>query len=227
MSLSKAINKTITQVIPTMAAATPIDLHPKFLAGVEARLVWKKSFTEETFTINRLNELTGNVFDNSVQIILDTSPRRQTTLIISAEDMRKWNQKDENIYVITRNDRVMKIGGTRTGMAARFGSYICGYCVPQRIKKRTGMPFPGKMSVTNAHLYHTIENDLINNPSIIWKFYFWKLPVTKVSVEIFGQLTEVVCQTYHAYESRCMELFKRETGHIPQLCNNSDPGYRS
>ena len=50
MSLSKVVKQTVNKVIPTMAAATPIDLHPKFLAGAEARLAWKKSLIEETTT---------------------------------------------------------------------------------------------------------------------------------------------------------------------------------
>ena len=51
----------------------------------------------------------------------------------------------------------MKIGGSRTGMK-KGGTYIlCGYCVPES-KKKNGENFAKKMSVTNAYLYHTIEN---------------------------------------------------------------------
>jgi hypothetical protein len=81
------------------------------------------------------------------------------------------------------------------------------------------------MSVTNAHLYHTIEHDLLLGNK--WEFYSWKLPDTTVPVEIFGEMIQVVAQTYHAYESRCIELFKTITGHIPQLCDNADPNYKT
>jgi hypothetical protein len=118
----------------------------------------------------------------------------------------------------------MKIGGTRTGMKARWGSYLCGHCVSERMNKH-GEPNPGKMSVTNAHLYHTIEHDLLQGNK--WEFYSWKLPDTTVSVEILGEMIQVVAQTYHAYESRCIELFKTITGHIPQLCDNADPNYKT
>lgn len=135
-----------------------------------------------------------------------------------------WKQAGEYIYAIVKDGVVMKIGGTRTSMAERFGSYLCGHCVPQRNKKN-GDPYPGKMSVTNAHLYHTIEHDLLENEGK-WEFWCWKLPVTTVQVEIMGVPTEIIAQTFHAYESRCMEKFREITGHIPQLCDNADPSYR-
>jgi len=41
-----------------------------------------------------------------------------------------------------------------------------------------------------------------------------------------GSPRQVIAQTYHAYESCCMELFRKESGDIPQLCDNADPNYR-
>ena len=81
------------------------------------------------------------------------------------------------------------------------------------------------MSVTNAHLYHTIEDDLLKGNT--WEFWTWTLPTVSVTVDIMGTDTTVIAQTYHAYESRCMEMFKtEESGDIPQLCDNADPNYR-
>ena len=59
-----------------------------------------------------------------------------------------------------------------------------------------------------------------------WSFWSWKLPTITVSVNILGVQTNVIAQTYHAYESRCIEIFRKETGAIPQLCDNADPNYR-
>ena len=109
-------------------------------------------------------------------------------------------------------------------MKERWSSYLCGHCVPERISKK-GTPFPGKMSVTNAHLYHTIEEGLIAGES--WQFWIWKLPVTQVTVNILGEPTIVIAQTYHAYESKIIQKFKKMTGgFIPLLCVNADPEYR-
>lgn len=118
----------------------------------------------------------------------------------------------------------MKIGGTRTGLAGRMASYLCGHYVPQRVNKK-GLAYPGKMSVTNAHLYHTIENDLLSNETK-WELYSWELPTITVKVDILGESIEVIAQTFHAYESMCIKKFQERTGKIPLLCMNSDPGYR-
>lgn len=196
----------------------------KFVDGQAARLAWKKALVPETCTIETLNAACSGLFSHYANIVLDPNPKRGTTLMVSHTSIDVWKQAGEYIYVIVKNGIVMKIGGTRTSMAERWGSYLCGHCVPQRNKKN-GEPYPGKMSVTNAHLYHTIEHDLLENEGK-WEFWCWKLPVTTVQVDIMGVPTEIIAQTFHAYESRCMEKFREITGHIPQLCDNADPSYR-
>lgn len=197
----------------------------KFIAGAAARAKWKKTLVPERLTIEEFNAACGNVFKKQGEILLDDSNQRQTTLKVDPTNKEEWKREGtEHIYAIVRNGCIMKLGGTRTGMKNRWSSYKCGHCVPERLQKRTNKPFPGKMSVTNAHLYHTIENDLLGGSK--WSFWSWKLPTVTVTVNILGTPTTVVAQTYHAYESRCMESFKKRTGHIPQLCDNSDPSYR-
>ena len=200
----------------------------KFSDGEEARGAWAKPLRPEEVSGEEYNKACGDKFKHMGNIVLDTSSRRQTTIdvvFISDSQKSQWIKISENIYMITRNGKVMKIGGTRTGMAARWISYKCGHCVPQRMKK-SGTPFPGKMSVTNAHLYHTIEKDLLSEEPGNWSFWSWTLPETLVEVVILGEPTTVVAQTYHAYESKCIRKFTEVAGHIPQLCNNSDPSYR-
>ena len=196
----------------------------KFTEGQQARLAWKKALIAETCTIETLNAACSGLFSHYANIVLDPNPKRGTTIIASPASAAIWKQAGEYIYAIVKDGVVMKIGGTRTSMGERWGSYLCGHCVPQRNKKN-GDPYPGKMSVTNAHLYHTIEHDLLENEGK-WEFWCWKLPVTTVQVEIMGVPTEIIAQTFHAYESRCMEKFREITGHIPQLCDNADPSYR-
>lgn len=196
----------------------------KFVDGQAARLAWKKALIPETCTMETLNAACSGLFSHYANIVLDPNPKRGTTVMVSHTSIDVWKQAGEYIYAIVKDGVVMKIGGTRTSMGERWGSYLCGHCVPQRNKKN-GEPYPGKMSVTNAHLYHTIEHDLLENEGK-WEFWCWKLPVTTVQVEIMGVPTEIIAQTFHAYESRCMEKFREITGHIPQLCDNADPSYR-
>ena len=197
----------------------------KFIAGEVARNKWSKPLVSESLTINDYcSKSIGNQFVKVADIVLDDSTTRRTTVQAIPVDENYWKESAEHIYVITRNNEIMKIGGTRTGMKARWGSYLCGFCVAERMNKH-GVPNPGKMSVTNAHLYHTIENDLLEGNK--WEFYSWKLPNTVVEVEILGQMVQVIAQTYHAYESKCIENFKNITGHIPQLCDNADPTYKT
>jgi len=197
----------------------------KFIAGEVARNKWSKPLVSESLTINDYcSKSIGNQFVKVADIVLDDSTTRRTTVQAIPIDEKYWKESAEHIYIITRNNEIMKIGGTRTGMKARWGSYLCGFCVAERMNKH-GVPNPGKMSVTNAHLYHTIENDLLEGNK--WEFYSWKLPNTVVEVEILGQMVQVIAQTYHAYESKCIENFKNITGHIPQLCDNADPTYKT
>ena len=47
----------------------------------------------------------------------------------------------------------------------------------------------------------------------------------KSEINILNEEVNVIAQTYHAFESICIKKFKGVTGHIPLLCDNSDPGY--
>ncbi len=199
---------------------------PKFASGKEARDAWAKKITaENSTTTTEYNALCGGKFELKGEIVLDDDPKRQTTLRVArCVHDEVWNEKTEHIYLLVRDGVIMKIGGTRTGLKERWSSYLCGHCVTQRLKKSTGEAFPGKMSVTNAHLYHTIEKDLLDTGAK-WEIWSWKLPVVKINVEILDEQVEVVAQTYHAFESICINKFKKVTGKIPLLCDNSDPNY--
>ena len=204
----------------TLLSPATTNHHPKILAGKVARDKWTKSYPEEKMTVNVFNMQCGNVFKYACDIVLDLSDRRKTTITFELPQVpgaqERWNADTEQIYLIVRDGAIMKIGGTRTGMEARFESYLCGHCVPERLK-RNGDAYPGKMSVTNAHLYHTIENDLLLGKAT-WSFYNWELPETTIKVNILGEETNVTTQTYHVYESKCIKKFIELTGHKPYLC---------
>lgn len=201
----------------------------------DARAHWSKYnhvTSPETASVrisfDEFNLSCGEVFKPGATLFLDNDRKKNGekkchTIIKATPDDPNWNQETEIIYAIVRDGKIMKLGGTRTGMVQRWNSYKCGHCVPQRTKK-DGTPYPGKMSVTNAHLYHTIEDGLLRGED--WKFYIWKLPSVQVTVDILGTPTTVIAQTYHAYESKIMQKFSQTAGALPLLCNNADPHYR-
>lgn len=217
----------ITASITNMASMEPdVTMNTKFINGKDARDVWSKELreTDNVMKMEDFNNICCGVFTKGANIVLDHSEKRQSTLKVEPVCSKLWGTKKEFIYLIVRNGFVLKIGGTRDGMKGRWGSYGCGYYVPQRTKK-DGTPYPGKMSVTNAYLYHTIEKDLLENKSY-WEFYIWDLPITTIEVDILGIKTQVIAQTFHAYETCTIKKFKEITGVVPVLCDNCDPNYK-
>lgn len=196
----------------------------KFKNGELAREKWRKEINDDLiYSIDEYNKECGDKFKKIADIILDGSAKKQSTLDAKIYDKKLWNTKKEFIYIITKNNNIIKIGGTRDGMKGRWSSYCCGYYVPER-KSKSGKNYPGKMSVTNAYIYHTIENDLLYNDAK-WEFYVWDLPIIECKINIFGIDEKVIVQSYHAYESCCIKKYKKLTGRIPILCSNSDPSY--
>ena len=198
----------------------------KFLQGEDARKVWAKCLPKddvEMIKVDEFNDKCNNQFVKVGTIVLDENIDCNTTIKVKVKNNELWGKPSENIYLIVRDEYIMKIGGTRDGMSGRWNSYKCGHCVQQR-KNKKGVHYPGKMSVTNAYLYHTIEKDLLDNQSV-WEIYVWNLPPMYVTQEILGTQVKIKTQTFHAYESCCITKFKELTGQIPFLCNNCDPQY--
>jgi hypothetical protein len=194
------------------------QISKKISDGELARKKWAKSlnYNDAELDIDTFNKKCGGLFVNAGRIILDDT-KRQSTIQVIPKNKKNWNEKVEKIYIIVRNSKIIKIGGSRNGMKQRFTSYLCGHHVTERGKS-------GKMSVTNAHIYHTIEKDLIETESI-WEFYVWKLPIIQHTINILGYDTTIISQTYHAYESCCIKKYKSLTKKLPLLCDNCDPTY--
>lgn len=189
----------------------------KFTTGQQARDKWSKMLNIcNELTVDDFNKECGHVFNKEATIELDTSDR-QTVIQAVPVDKMEWAKNCEKIYLLVKDHKIVKIGGTRNGMKERFTSYLCGHHVCERGKS-------GKMSVTNAHLYHTIEKDLLDT-ECVWDIYTWALPVEVLVKNILGTETKINVQTYHAYESICINKYKKLTGHSPILCDNCDPEY--
>jgi len=168
---------------------------------------------------HRFHKVADIVIDNETKS--DGTPKRQTVIlfryngIISRSD---WNNKDEHLYIMTMNEKIIKIGGTRNGLKARAGSYLCGHHTVERGKS-------GKCSATNAKIYNTFEFYLNNVENTNIELYAYKLPIKMATIRIEDEETDVVAQTYHKYESIFLDRYKRQSslGQYPVLSDNADP----
>lgn len=121
------------------------------------------------------------------------------------------DKETEWLYLFTINDNIVKIGGTRNGLRARCGSYLCGHHIRERGKS-------GDCSKTNGYVYNTFVFYLENGYNI--KMYGYKLPRVSNKVEILGNEVEIVSQTYHIYESKFLLEFKKKYSTFPYLSDN-------
>jgi hypothetical protein len=145
--------------------------------------------------------------------------KKRKTLIqfipkISNEDFSK---KNEWLYILVINNRIVKIGGTRTGIKGRIQSYLCGHHIEERGKS-------GDCSKTNGYIYNTFEFYL--NLGCKIEMYGYELPKTEFKIKIFDKEIKIIAQTYHAYESTFLEDYKKNYNQYPILSDNSDPDYK-
>ena len=166
-------------------------------------------------------------FSHIADIVLDTEisnsgkskgkKKRGTLIKLDNFNKELVDKKKEWLYIIVINNRIVKIGGTRSGIKDRFGSYLCGHHITERNKS-------GKASETNKYVYNTIYFYLGLDCNI--KLYGYELPVEEITRNVFGKETKIRVQTYHSYESVLIDEFKKQNGFIPFLCDNSDPDYK-
>lgn len=152
-------------------------------------------------------------------ILTPTDAKRQTVITFDPViPSKQWKEKPTQwIYILTINNRIVKIGGTRDSLQQRTGSYLCGHHTEDRGRS-------GKCSVTNAYLYNTLEHVIRNGSQV--KMYGYRIPSVQVTVDIWGTQTNVEAQVYNAFESKAISEYSRITGHNPQLSDNSDPNHR-
>ena len=166
-------------------------------------------------------------FSHIADIVLDTeisnsgkskgNKKRGTLIKLDNFNKELVDKKKEWLYIIVINNRIVKIGGTRSGIKDRFGSYLCGHHITERNKS-------GKASETNKYVYNTIYFYLGLDCNI--KLYGYELPVEEITRNVFGKETKIRVQTYHSYESVLIDEIKKQNGFIPFLCDNSDPDYK-
>jgi hypothetical protein len=145
--------------------------------------------------------------------------KKRNTLIKfdSIISQKEFNKKTEWLYIFLINNHIVKIGGTRTGLKGRISSYLCGHHVQERGKS-------GDCSKTNGFIYNTFVFYL--NLGCKIEMFGYELPKKHFEIDIFGEKTIVYAQTYHAYESKFLEDYKKTYNDFPILSDNGDPDYR-
>ena len=184
---------------------------------------WIKLFNDnECILLDKYNR--KDYFEQVATVELDKDVnkdgiKKRNTLIKFIPTIKKedFNAKCEWIYLFTINRRIVKIGGTRTGLKGRVGSYLCGHHIKERGKS-------GDCSKTNGFIYNTFEFYLNKGNQI--KMYGYKLPKTELSINIFDNEIKISCQTFHAYETTFLEDYKKKYNSYPILNDNCDPNYK-
>ena len=156
------------------------------------------------------------VLDNELN---ERGERRRKTVIRFAPTIpiADFKRKAEWIYIFTIDGQIVKIGGTRTGLQGRCGSYLCGHHITERGGSRD-------CSKTNGYIYNTFEFYLQHGCAI--EMYGFLVPRAEIQVNVFGRAINDVAQVYHIYESVALSEFKRKFGFNPFLSDNSDPTYQ-
>lgn len=145
--------------------------------------------------------------------------KKRNTLIQFIPKISKtlFSKRNEWLYIIVINGRVVKLGGTRTGLKDRCGSYLCGHHIKERGKS-------GDCSKTNGFLYNTIFFYLKLGCKV--EMYGYELPVTESLVLILNKERKIITQTYHTYESIFIKDYNEQYNGYPTLSDNCDPNYK-
>lgn len=176
---------------------------------------WIKSINQdETILFDDYNR--KDYFKKVADICLDNDKLRKT-LIKFIPIIDDFKEKKEWIYIFLINKRIVKIGGTRTGLYGRCSSYLCGHHIQERGKS-------GDCSKTNAYIYNTFEYYLELGYYI--EMFAYELPKIIMNIDIFDKKIDIAVQTYHAYETTFMKDYKDNYKSYPILNDNCDPDYR-
>lgn len=172
----------------------------------------------KTKQIKLLKDNIPNIESIAKKYYPNTTTKKRDTVIRFVKTITKndWKYNCEWIYIFTYNNRIIKIGGTRTGLDARCVSYYCGHHTKERGKS-------GDCSKTNAKVYNTFEFYLKNIENTQLEMYGYKLPKSTKTEKVWGYDTTFEVQTYHKYESLLLQKYKTQNGKYPILSDNADP----
>lgn len=180
-----------------------------------------KTIPYDVYTLKHDFEIVANVVLDNDKIFdkknKELKKKRKTLIKFEPTITHElFDQSIEWLYLFVINGRIVKIGGTRTGLKQRIKSYLCGHHVSERGKS-------GDCSKTNGYIYNTFEFYL--QQGCVIQMYGYALPKIFLIHEIIGEKVKAPVQTYHIYESKYLKHYEREYGDYPILNDNCDPAY--
>ena len=117
----------------------------------------------------------------------------------------------ELIYALVIDGKIVKIGGTYTGMKKRHGSYNCG-----TRKARAA----GTCSVTNFNITETQYTAIREDRKVEW--YVFDVPLAETTISLkWGDTFTYNAKTFYKYESSLCAKYEEWTGHFPILSSHA------
>ena len=144
-----------------------------------------------------------NNFDKNPEV----NPIAYTAVDGLVDSYKKYK---EVIYILCIMGRVVKIGGTYTGMAKRHQSYNCG---TRKARKK------GTCSVTNYHITEAQYAAIRNGKQVEW--YVFDVPPQEVETKIWNNTKKVSPKFYTFWEADLCQMYKEIAGHRPILSKNA------
>ena len=125
----------------------------------------------------------------------------------------KYESYRELIYAIVIDGKIVKIGGTYTGMKKRHGSYNCG---TRKARAK------GTCSVTNFDITEYQFTALRQGKTVEW--YVFDVPLAEATINLpWGEEITYNAKTYMKYESSLTHKYAALKGAVPPL-NKQDTG---
>ena len=125
----------------------------------------------------------------------------------------KYKSYRELIYAIVIDGKIVKIGGTYTGMKKRHGSYNCG---TRKARAK------GTCSVTNFDITEYQFTALRQGKTVEW--YVFDVPLAEATINLpWGEEITYNAKTYMKYESSLSHKYAELRGAVPPF-NKQDTG---
>ena len=121
-----------------------------------------------------------------------------------------YKEYKEQVYILSIDGKVAKIGGTKTGMKGRFSSYQCG---TRKARAK------GTCSVTNYNITEAQYTALQCGSRVEW--FVYDIPPVVQELDVFGETHSVVSSVFTKYEAVLLSRYKELTGGFPLLSSNS------
>jgi hypothetical protein len=202
--------------VPVDSVATPLYLRWLVPIDFTVLVAWVNFAFKEYFIKVADIQIDDEVKEKSTKTKKAGEKARQTFIRFVAMITKKiWSEEAEWIYVFVVDGMIVKIGGTRTGLLKRCGSYLSGHGIPE---------IGGNSNSTNAKIYWTFLH-LLNQGKKI-EMYACRLPEAVVTQTVFGSTKVIRTQCFHDWEAFCLEEFAKLYGSFPPLSDNCDPRYR-